>query len=238
VRYWPDGTLEFIGRGDHRVKISGYRVELGEVEAALRRVPGVHAAVAATVPTVSGGEVLAAAARVDEPAVSVKRIREALSDLVPTQMIPRHLTLVDRIPFTDTGKLDRRAVGALLTADAAGAEPGHRPCATPVEAALGAIVGEVLGVDRVRADDDFFALGGDSVLATQAAARIRTWLDTPDVTVADIFAGRTVAALAGRLTGREIDPGRLGQVAELYLEISGMDAAQVLSEIAESTGTP
>jgi mycobactin phenyloxazoline synthetase len=238
ARYWPDGTLEFIGRGDHRVKISGYRVELGEVEAALRRVPGVQAAVAATVPTVGGAEVLAAAVRVDDRALSVKRIRAALSDSVPTHMIPRHLSLVDRIPFTDAGKLDRRAVTALLTAGAADAEPGHRPCATPVEAALGAIVGEVLRVDRISADDDFFSLGGDSVLATQAAARIRTWLDTPDVTVADIFAGRTVAALAARLTGREIVPGRLDQVAELYLEISGMDAAQVLSETTEPAGAP
>jgi mycobactin phenyloxazoline synthetase len=103
-----------------------------------------------------------------------------------------------------------------------------------VEAALAAIIGEVLSVDTVKADDDFFSLGGDSVLATQAVTRIRTWLDTPDIMVADIFAGRTVAALAGRLTARETAPGRLEQVAELYLEISAMDAAQVLTESTDS----
>jgi mycobactin phenyloxazoline synthetase len=242
ARYRPDGTLEYVGRADHRVKVSGYRVELGEVEAALRRVPGVQAAVAAVVPTVSGGfggkDVLAALVRAEDAGISIQRIREALSDLVPAHMIPRPLALVDRIPFTIGGKIDRRAVAARLAADAAGAaEPLHRPCSTPVEAALAAIVGEVLGLSAVNDDDDFFSLGGDSVLATQTVARIRTWLDTPDIMVADIFASRTVAALASRLTGRETDSGRLEQVAELYLEISGMDAAQVLSESAESVRT-
>ena len=239
ARYWPDGTIEFVGRVDHRVKISGYRVELGEVEAMLRRVPGVHAAVAAVVPA-NSGDALAAAVRVDDPALSAERIRAALSNLVPPHMIPRHLTLLDRIPYTDAGKLDRRAVTALLTPGLAGAETGHRPCATAVEAALAAIIGTVLGVDPVhpvQADDDFFTLGGDSVLATQAVARIRTWLDTPDIMVADIFAGRTVAALAARLTAHQPDPGRLEQVAELYLEISGMDAGEVLSAATESATT-
>ena len=235
VRYWPDGTLDFVGRADHRVKVSGYRVELGEVEAMLRRVPGVQAAVAAMVP-ISSGDVLAAAVRVDDAALSAQRIRAALDDLAPTYMIPRHLLLVDRIPFTDAGKVDRRAVTALLTAGVAGAQPDHRRCATPVEAALAAIIGEVLGLDPARpmqADDDFFTLGGDSVLATQAVSRICTWLDTPTVMTADIFAGRTVAALAARLTARQAEPGRLEQVAELYLEISGMAAAEVLSAVTE-----
>jgi mycobactin phenyloxazoline synthetase len=90
----------------------------------------------------------------------------------------------------------------------------------------------VLGVDAVGADDDFFALGGDSVLATQAVARIRAWLDTPGVIVADIFATRTVSAMATLLSRRESDPGRLEQVAELYLEVVGMDAGLVVAAIA------
>jgi mycobactin phenyloxazoline synthetase len=101
-----------------------------------------------------------------------------------------------------------------------------------VEAAIAAIVGDVLGVDGVGADDDFFALGGDSVLATQTVARIRAWLDTPDVVVADVFATRTVCAMAALLSRREPDPGRLGQVAELYLEVIGMDAGLVVAAIA------
>jgi mycobactin phenyloxazoline synthetase len=96
------------------------------------------------------------------------------------------------------------------------------------------IVGELLGRDNVGVDDDFFALGGDSVLATQAVARIRSWLDAPDIMVADIFANRTVSALAGLLSGCEPDPGRLDQVAELYLEVIGMDADSVLAASRQS----
>ena len=194
ARYWPDGVLEFVGRADHRVKISGYRVELGEVEAALRRMPGVAIAVAASVTTTGGAEVLAAAVHADDPQLTVDRVRAAMAELVPAHMIPQHLSLVDQVPFTLAGKIDRRVVAGQLAAAAAdSATPDYRVPSTPLESALAAIVGDVLGVDAVGVDDDFFALGGDSVLATQAVARIRAWLDTPDVIVADIFATRTVS---------------------------------------------
>ena len=158
-----------------------------------------------------------------------------MAELVPAHMIPRHVSLVEHIPFTLGGKIDRRAVeGQLADAVTGLAKPGHRAPSTPLEAALAAIVGDVLGVETVGVDDDFFALGGDSVLATQAVARIRAWLDTPDVMVADIFAARTVSDLAGLLGRREREPGRLDQVAELYLEVIHMEAAHVVSAIAKS----
>jgi mycobactin phenyloxazoline synthetase len=233
ARYWPDGTCEFVGRADHRVKISGYRVELGEVEAALRRLPGVRIAVAAIL---SGGSSALAAAVCPEAAsdagIGAEQIREALVDLLPAHMIPRHIVMVETVPFTDAGKIDRRAVAALLTAafaDSDTAQPGYRAPSTALESALAVIVADLLGLDRVGVDDDFFALGGDSVLATQEVARIRSWLDTPNVMVADIFANRTVSALAELLSRAERDPGRLDQVAELYLEVIGMDADSVLA---------
>jgi len=199
ARYWPDGTVEFVGRADHRVKISGYRVELGEVEAALQRVAGVAMGVAAMVATPGGTEVLAAAVRPDDPALTVDAVREALAELVPAQMIPQHLSLVEQIPFTLAGKIDRRLVLSRLSDTVAdSAEPDRRVATTALESALAAIVGGVLDVTPVGVDDDFFALGGDSVLATQAVARIRAWLDIPDVIVADIFATRTVSAIAER----------------------------------------
>jgi mycobactin phenyloxazoline synthetase len=233
ARYWPDGTLEFVGRADHRVKISGYRVELGEVEAALRRIPGVVAAVVAVVPSPAGRDMLAAAVRADR--LTDTEIADAASELVPAHMVPRHVSLVDRIPFTDGGKIDRRAVAAGLAAAVAGAaEPGDQIPSTPPESALAIIFGDVLGMQGVGVVDDFFGLGGDSILATQVVARIRTWLDTPDVMVADMFAARTPSALAALLTRRERHgTRRLEQVAELYLEIAGMDAEQVLSESAK-----
>lgn len=236
ARYWPDGTLEFVGRADHRVKISGYRVELGEIEGALRRLPGIAIAVAAVVPGSGGSEVLAAAVCPERAGLTAERIRELMGELVPAHMVPRHVALVERIPFTNAGKIDRRAVARDLAALATLSDrPGYRAPSTPLEGALAALLGELLGVEQVGRDDDFFALGGDSVLATQAVGRIRTWLDTPRLLVADIFATRTVAALADLLSGREPDGARLDQVAELYLEVIHMDADAVLSA-AHQTG--
>jgi mycobactin phenyloxazoline synthetase len=235
ARYWPDGTLEFVGRADHRVKVSGYRVELGEVEAALRQLPGVATGVAAVVRTPGGADILSAAVRADGVQLTTEGVREAMAEVVPAHMIPRHVSLVERIPFTLGGKIDRRVVEAQLTAAVNGvAQPGHRAPSTPLESALVAIVGDVLGVPTVGVDDDFFTLGGDSVLATQTVARVRAWLDAPDVMVADIFAARTAANLAGLLGRREHEPGRLDQVAELYLEVIHMEPAQVVSAIAKS----
>jgi mycobactin phenyloxazoline synthetase len=235
ARYWPDGVLEFVGRGDHRVKISGYRVEIGEVEVALRRIPGVAIAVAALVTTTGGADVLAATLRLDDPRLTVGAVREAMAEIVPVQMIPQHLSLVEHIPFTLGGKIDRRLLaGRLAAAVNDPAAPDRRVPSTPLESALAAIIGDVLGVAEVGVDDDFFALGGDSVLATQTVARVRAWLDTPHVIVADIFATRTVFALAAMLSSRESDPGRLQQVAELCLEVLGMDAGHVVAAIAGS----
>ncbi|MBO0866169.1 MAG: non-ribosomal peptide synthetase, partial [Mycobacterium sp.] len=242
ARYWPDGTLEFVGRTDDRVKISGYRLEFGEVEAALRRVPGVRVAVAAIFLTPGGVGALAAAVCRDGTRTTAAKLRDDMTEFVPKHIIPRQLLLVDRIPYTRGGKVDRQAVADQFAAAAADFDTGdHRACSTPLQSALAVIVGEVLGIDpetdTVHGDDDFFALGGDSVLATQAVARMRAWLDTPDLMVADIFAARTVVGLADLLIRRERGNRRLEQVAELYLEIAHMDADDVLSEVARSTTT-
>jgi mycobactin phenyloxazoline synthetase len=232
VRYWPDGTLDFVGRIDHRVKISNYRVELGEVESALMRVPHVDAAVAAVI--AGEPDLLAALLRTDDPGVDSQSVASAMIDLVPAHMIPKIIVVSDRIPFTVNGKLDRKAAARELAEAELPAAQAYRPASTPLESALVAIVGEVLGVDAetIGIDDDFFALGGDSVLATQVVARARDWLDTPTVLVTDMFAARCVSKLAHRLIAREPDAERLTMVAEVYLEIAGMDRADVLSELA------
>ena len=237
ARYRPDGTLEFIGRVDHRIKLSGYRIELGEVEAALRRVPGVGAAVAAVVPVDGGRDVLGALIRIDGSGPTTEDVMTKMAELVPAQMIPRMLAVTDKIPFTIGGKIDRRAVADLLAAAERPAERGYRAPSTSLESALAAIVGEVLGRTGVGVDDDFFSLGGDSVLATQVVARTRDWLDVRTVMVADMFAARTVAALAARLTASESDGGRLEQVAELYLEVAAMDDADVVFALDPATSS-
>ncbi|OBI13800.1 non-ribosomal peptide synthetase [Mycobacterium sp. E2327] len=235
ARYWPDGTLEFVGRADHRIKVSGYRVELGEIEAALRRVPGVRAAVAALVPGSGGPDVLAAAVRLDDDALTAPRIRQLLADLVPAHMVPQHISLTDRIPFTDGGKIDRRAVGRQLAeaVDSGDVSAPYQGPRTQLERALCHIIADLLDrdTDAVGVHDDFFSLGGDSVLATQAVVGIRQWLDSPSLMVADVFAARTVATLADLLTGREANGDRLERVADVYLEIADMSSADVLSAL-------
>jgi mycobactin phenyloxazoline synthetase len=249
ARYRPDGTLEFVGRADHRIKVSGYRVELGEIEVALRRVPGVRAAVAALVAGSGDSDVLAAAVCLENSAaggLTAERVRELLVDLVPAHMIPRHVSVVERIPFTDGGKIDRGAVAGQLAAavvewfgDGSALYEAPR---TQLERALCHIVADLLNrdVDAVGVHDDFFSLGGDSVLATQAVAGIRRWLDSGSLMVADVFAARTVATLAQLLIGREAHPGckedRLEQVADVYLEIADMASVDVLSALDSATG--
>lgn len=241
VRSWPDGTLEFVGRADHRIKVSGFRIELGEVEGALCRVRGVDAAVAVLVPVDGGHDVLGAVVRADpagsEDGLDPESVTGALAELVPAHMIPQVLLVADEIPYT-RGKTDRAAVVRMLSAVGAPETRGYRAPSDPLETALCAIVGDVLGQTGVGVDDDFFALGGDSVLGTQLVARIRDWLDTSTVMVADVFAARTVAQMAALLTGREAGSDRLQLVSELYLEVTGMDGADVTAELARTSPEP
>ncbi|MFI2282107.1 amino acid adenylation domain-containing protein [Nocardia beijingensis] len=227
ARYWPDGTIEFLGRADHQVQIRGYRVELGEVESALRAVPGIRHAVAAVVGT--GAPKLVAA--VAGEAGDIGDLTAAVAQLLPAYMIPTRVEILEQMPLTANGKLDRRAVVRLL-------EPGAEEDqdAAPrddVEAALADIVATVLGVDAIGVHDDFFGRGGDSVLATTVIARVREWLEADYALVADLFAARTVAGLAKRLRDREARHGadsRLPTVARLYLEVASMTDEEILAQ--------
>ncbi|BBZ32871.1 non-ribosomal peptide synthetase [Mycolicibacterium confluentis] len=243
ARYLPDGTLEFVGRADHRVKISGYRVELGEVEGALNRLPFVDGAVAAVVPAAGDAtrEQLTALVRVTDPQATPQRLTAAVAGLVPPHMVPDVLEIVETIPFTVGGKIDRRAAADLLVqaAQRRGSEhtATHVAPSTPLERALADIISNLLRVEALSVDDDFFGLGGDSVLATQLVAQIRAWLDTPTVMVADIFAARTVGGLATLLQDREPGSDRLVQVAEVYLEVLEMEHSEVVSALDASVAS-
>ncbi|MTE11316.1 amino acid adenylation domain-containing protein [Nocardia sp. CT2-14] len=229
ARYLPDGCLEFLGRADHQVKIRGYRIELGEVESALRALPGVRHAVAAVLG--AAAPKLAAVVVADEGVtLEVAALLDAAADLLPAYMIPAHIELSAELPFTSNGKPDRKAIATLL---AAGERDGEFVAPrTDVERAVADIVATVLGRERVGVTDDFFALGGDSVLATAVVARVRDWLDFPDIVVADFFAARTVAGLTRRSLDREQRAGaagRLDGVARLYLEVAAMSDDEVLA---------
>ncbi|MFD4461981.1 AMP-binding protein [Nocardia sp. NPDC058480] len=230
ARYLPDGGLEFLGRADHQVKIRGYRVELGEVESALRAVPGIRHAVAAVVGT-AAPKLVALVVPTPDVVLDVDVVLAATAELVPVYMVPTRLELLAELPLTSNAKPDRKAIRAVLE-KGEGTEEFVAP-RTDLERALAAVIAEVLVTEQIGVTDDFFALGGDSVLATTAVARIREWLDAPDTVVADLFTARSVAALAARMLEREKDSGdtgRLELVATMYLEVAAMTDEEVLAQ--------
>jgi mycobactin phenyloxazoline synthetase len=230
ARYWPDGTIEFLGRADHQVQIRGYRVELGEVENALATVPGVRHAVAAVV----GASAPKLVAAITGDCGELGDVTAAVAELLPSYMIPTRIEFIDQIPLTSNGKRDRRAVATLLEPDTSAPEhPNHDTPHSDLQAALADIVAEVLSVDSVGLQDDFFALGGDSVLATAVIARVRDWLEIDHALVADLFATRCVAGFADRLDKREAArgaPQRLAVIARHYLDITAMTDEEILAE--------
>ncbi|GAA3970270.1 non-ribosomal peptide synthetase [Actinomadura viridis] len=228
ARYRPDGTLEFLGRRDHQVKVRGFRIELGEVEAALESHPEVGRAVG----LLASGRLAAAVTGV--PSGGEAGVLAHARELVPPHMVPELLVPVVELPLTANGKVDRKALTAL--ADAAGGEGGRAYTAprTAVEKVLARIVAGVLGAERVGADDDFFALGGDSVLATSVIARLREALDTTSLPVRVVFAERTVARIARRLGELEADAGRLEAVAGIWLMVADMPEEELAERLARS----
>ncbi|GAA4387711.1 non-ribosomal peptide synthetase [Tsukamurella soli] len=232
ARYLPDGGLDFLGRADHQVKVRGYRVELGEIEAALRGVDGVSQALAVTVDG-AARRLLAVVTPAGDRRLDGVALRDELSDLLPPYMIPERIDVLERIPLTRNGKLDRRAVvAALPTAGDVGTAVAP---SSALEAALLHIVSGVLlpnGLDSV--DTDFFAAGGDSILATSVVAQVRSLLQVTTVTAADFFTTRTVAGLAALLGDRAVEPQQLQAAAEIYLDVIGLDEAQALEAVSES----
>ncbi len=204
VRWGADGQLQYLGRADEQVKIRGYRIELGEVQAALAGLDGVGQAVVI--------------AREDRPGdkrlvgyvtgtARPGRDRAALGRAACRRyMVPAAVVVLEALPLTVNGKLDKRALPAPEYRDV---DAEYRAPATPVEEILAGIYAQVLGVERVGVDDSFFDLGGDSILSMQVVARARAAgvMCRPR----DIFVEQTVARLA-RVA--EVAGGEAGVVDE------------------------
>ncbi|NEW30001.1 non-ribosomal peptide synthetase [Nocardia cyriacigeorgica] len=214
ARYLPDGTVDFLGRADHQVKIRGYRVELGEVESALAALPGVREAVALAT---DSGRLVAA---VHAEAVTAESIEQQLRDLLPAHMIPEVIRVLEDIPLTANGKLDRAAIRRLLSSDDPGARDTYVPPATELEAAVEYITAQVLGIERIGVETDFFDVGGNSILATTLTAKIRGLLGVESFGVTGVLESRTVRGITERLQATETTEGRLEQVARILLELA------------------
>jgi amino acid adenylation domain-containing protein len=191
----PEGALEFLGRVDQQLKIRGFRVEPGEVENALTAHPDVRAAVAGARPDASGAPRLVAWVVLGAgTSPNISDLRRWLAGRLPEPMIPSAFVLLEELPQTPSGKIDRRALPE-PESERPRLEREYVAPEGPVEEALAEIWAEVLGLDRVGVSDDFFELGGHSLLATQVVTRIREQLQV-DIPLIALFQMPTLEQLA------------------------------------------
>jgi amino acid adenylation domain-containing protein len=220
ARWRPGGTLEYLGRIDQQVKVRGFRIEPGEIAAVLAEHPGVRGAVAAVQDGSGGRRLVAYVVGEDGAAPSGASLRAWAKERLPDYMVPTAYVALDALPLTANGKVDRAALPALgWAAD----EAGHVAPRTGTETALAAIWSEVLRVECPGVHDDFFALGGDSILSIQVVARARKagLLLTPRL----VFEQPTVAGQAALCDAAAV--GALEPVAGDVPEPAGDERAGV-----------
>ncbi|MFF8958121.1 amino acid adenylation domain-containing protein [Streptomyces sp. NPDC014894] len=197
ARIGANGDFEYLGRVDSQVKVRGYRIEPSEIESALNGLDGVEASAVAAVPLADGDKRLVAFIAADEDA-DTAALRARLGEVLPDYMLPSHFVRLDRIPTAPSGKIDRKALPALF-------DPADRtastPPRTPAEREIADRWGELLKTGGIGAHDDFFALGGHSILATRLVYRIRTDFGA-DIGLRELLARPTVAGMAATVEAR------------------------------------
>ncbi|BBX10432.1 non-ribosomal peptide synthetase [Mycolicibacterium aichiense] len=224
-RWTEDGHLEFVGRTDHQVKVRGFRVELAEVEAALKAAEGVAVAAARTWDGASGASLAGYVVPrdpVDDPAAFAASVRASVAAALPGYMTPATISVLDVMPATESGKLNRPALPRPEVHTTGASEPAS----TDTERSVAAAMEQLLDVAEIGRDDDFFELGGDSIMSVQLAARIRA--AGLAVEPRTIFAHPTVAALAAAIDDGHIDPaaGRADTRHEA-MSVSGLSAGDL-----------
>ncbi len=200
ARWLAAGEVAYLGRIDHQVKVRGFRIELGEIEAALADLPAVREA---TVLALGAGEerrlvayvVAAGGAGSDPP--TLEGVRRGLASRVPEYMLPSALVVLDAMPLTPSGKVDRRALPA---PEHPAASHRHVAPRTPAEETIAGIWAEVLGAERVGVEDDFFLLGGHSLLGARVVSRVAAAFGV-DLPLMTLFRSPTVAGLAAAVEG-------------------------------------
>ncbi len=224
VRWRPDGALDFLGRADFQVKLRGYRVELGEIEAVIDEFAGVQQSVVVARED-TPGVVQLVGYLLGDAGIDQAALRAHMLERLPDYMVPRHFVPLDAFPLTPNKKVDRKALPAPQIGQAAVTAPKPAPAAdapappvTPaanmgsaaeITAAISAIWSRILGVPQISPKDSFFDLGGHSLLAVQAHREIRKDLGVAKLSITDIFRAPTLEALSAivaKKTGGGVAP--------------------------------
>ncbi len=195
ARYLPDGVIEYLGRIDHQVKIRGFRIELGEIESVLLEHPEIREAVVVVWDSESGEQRLVAyIVFVSGKEPSIVEVRNHLRQMLPEYMIPAHFAVLQSLPLTHNGKVNRLALPA--------PDMTHRNIETPLvlprthmETTLAELWCEILGLGQIGINDNFFDVGGNLILATKVIARLRKTMRI-DLSLRDLFIWPTVATFS------------------------------------------
>ncbi|MFE8605167.1 non-ribosomal peptide synthetase [Archangium violaceum] len=196
ARYLPDGRIEFFGRRDAQVKVRGFRIELGEIETVLTQHAQVREAVVVVREDVPGDKRLVAYVTAKDDAPDTTALRAWMKERLPEYMVPPAYVVLETLPLSPNGKVDRKA---LPTPDGARSDDASFEAPrTDTEVKLAEIWRSLLGVERVGLNDDFFELGGHSLLATQVVVRVREVLQV-EIALRELFDSPTLSGLAGRI---------------------------------------
>ena len=231
ARYMPDGNIEYLGRVDHQVKIRGFRIELGEIEAVLGERPIVRdVAVLAREDTIGDKRIVAYLVLNHESTSAVEELRRALKEKLPSFMMPSAFVVLDALPLTSNGKVDRQALPA----------PDHtRPDMeesfaaprTPIEEMMAVIWSQILQIEKVGIHDNFFSLGGHSLLATQVVNRVRDTFHV-DLPLRIFFETPTVADFAAYIARSQMGEADDATLSETLAELSQLSAEEMESMLA------
>lgn len=217
-RWLSDGAVEYLGRLDFQVKIRGLRIELGEIEDALRQHQAVREA--AVVLQEKGEKQLAAFVVSAKPAASSSELREYLKQKLPEYMVPAAWAFLPALPLSPNGKVDRKALQPLGARAVGESNAAYAPLKTKVERRIAAIFQEVLGITKVGRDDNFFDLGGSSLLLLRIHSRLQQAF-AKEIALVDMFRWTSVRALAQHLAGQPAFSG----ADEAQVEVEGRNGA-------------
>ncbi|RKH57017.1 non-ribosomal peptide synthetase, partial [Corallococcus llansteffanensis] len=234
VRRLPDGQLEFLGRVDHQLKLRGFRIEPGEIEATLRQLPAVREAHVLAREEAPGDKQLVAYVVPSDAGAppSTADLRSALAERLPAHLVPGAFVVLDALPLTSSGKVDR---AALPRPGGAEREKAAVPPRNDTERQLAALWAELLRVDvaTIGIHDDFFELGGHSLLATQAISRIQATFGV-ELPVRDIFSHPTVAHVASLLLKASAENIAADDLALLLAELEDMSTEEAEALLAQT----